>query len=34
MLGSGFDIWHVRCGKLAEVWLISDDQDTTDLAFA
>jgi hypothetical protein len=31
---NGANIWHVRGGKLAEVWLLSDDQDTTDLAFA
>lgn len=31
---NGANLWHVREGKLAEVWLLSDDQDTTDLAFA
>lgn len=31
---NGANIWHVRGGKLAEVWLLSDDQDTTDQAFA
>lgn len=31
---SGCNIWHVRDGKLAEVWLLSDDQDTTDIALA
>lgn len=31
---NGANIWHVRDGKLAEVWLLSDDQDTTDKAFS
>ncbi|MGH2728693.1 MAG: nuclear transport factor 2 family protein [Actinomycetota bacterium] len=31
---NGANVWHVRDGKLAEVWLVSDDQDTTDVAFA
>lgn len=31
---NGANIWHVRDGKLAEVWLLSEDQDTTDLALA
>lgn len=31
---NGANLWHVRDGKLAEVWLLSDDQDTTDVAFA
>jgi len=31
---NGANVWHVREGKLAEVWLLSDDQDTTDIAFA
>ena len=30
---NGANIWHVRGGKLAEVWLLSEDQDTTDIAF-
>ena len=31
---NGANIWHVRGGKLAELWLLSDDQEATDLAFA
>ena len=31
---NGANVWHVRGGKLAEVWLVSDDQETTDQAFA
>ncbi len=31
---NGANVWHVRDGKLTEVWLLSDDQAATDQAFA
>ncbi|MGH3452497.1 MAG: nuclear transport factor 2 family protein [Haloechinothrix sp.] len=31
---NGANVWHVREGMLSEVWLLSDDQDATDQAFA
>jgi ketosteroid isomerase-like protein len=31
---NGANVWHVREGKLSEVWLLSDNQAATDQAFA
>lgn len=31
---NGANVWHVRDGKLTEVWLLSDDQTATDQALA
>ncbi len=31
---NGANVWHVRDGKLTEVWLLSDDQAATDQALA
>ena len=31
---NGANVWHVRDGKLTEVWLLSDDQAATDHALA
>jgi hypothetical protein len=31
---NGANIWHVRDGKLSEVWFLSEDQAVTDQAFS